>query len=642
MRWSIRTKLAVIALLALVPLAVFFGFATQGLLLGSLDGQMDYMRAYILLEARRAERRNAGTLSALLAEHQAEVSDEARNVALLPAARQAAAGRAGRPAGGEELRAPGSGVDVLVVVNRAGRIVAGGRKATTDSLLVSPGVGPPLRKALAGMAAAGVEAIPFRLLSALVANPLRLTRARLVMELSPDGDPFGLLSNGLALIAAEPVREGGRVTGAVLAGYLLSGDRKVLAAYRSATGGAAAICLGGVRVTTTLPPRQGHTPGTRLPAYILRQVAAGGSYAVQQDGQEEGGASAWDYRPLANSSGQVVGCLESETPLSHLYGALREMEQVRRRMAADGLRSLLWRLAFAMVVAFILSGVVANGIAAPIRALRREVQRIAEGDYEQAGKTNIETGDEIEELAADFSVMAQRLREARDQERMALLGQMASSVVHDLRNPLTAIRGFAAMLADPATTSEERAEFLATIEAESERISGMLSDLLEFSRGREAPVKAMVALDDFVAETADLLGRDLKLNGVTVETRLASGAQVPIDRNRMARVLANLAGNARDAMPQGGTVTFATAREGKLALITVSDTGPGVPAEIRSDLFEPFRTYGKASGTGLGLAICRQIVTAHGGAITLEQEEGKGARFVITLPIPEAGENPAP
>jgi signal transduction histidine kinase len=456
------------------------------------------------------------------------------------------------------------------------------------------------------------------------------------VEYDPDGRVVGPVPGALALIAVVPVTAGGRAVGAVLAADVLNHESRLLDRYRTITANRSALSLGGVRVASDIPQERGRQAGTRLPAYVLGPVLAGQQYLLRDDGPD-GLTRAWNYAPLRTAAGEVVGAAESETSFTSLAAALSEMEKARQEFSSVGTRSLLIRLVVVAVIVLFLSALAANGIASPLRALRREVQRIARGEFEGAGKIEILTGDEIQQLAEDFTAMAGQLREAREQERMALVGQMASSVFHDLRNPLTSIQGFAPLLADPKTTPEEKQEFLQAIDEESQRITSMISDLLEFSRGRDVPQKTPELLDEFVEHTAELLAMDLRNSAIKLEVLLGSRARVLLDPNRMTRVLANLATNAREAMPQGGRLTIETRREGQLALIVVTDTGPGVPAEAREQLFEPFYTYGKVHGTGLGLAICKQIVTAHGGAIALEQKEGQGARFVISLPAVQEG-----
>lgn len=620
MRWSIRSKLAVSAVLALVPLVAFFGFATQSLLLSSLDTQMGFMRAYLVVEARGTIYRHASTLDSLLADRLLELGDRARTLASLPAAQSAAQRRGdGRYGLQGTLCAACQGLDLLLVTDRQGRVIARGHGGRPGGQMAA---GSPLARAvqlaLAGQATAGPEVLD----QADLARERTLAGQRLDLAAGLGGLPAAL-----ALVAAQPIRIGPRVVGVVVAADLLNRDRRLLDRYRDITGSPAALSLGSVRVATNIPFAWGAL-GSRLPPVTSRRVLAGQRFLAED---REG--RAWHYQPLLGSTGQVVGCLETGSSLASLNAALAELESARRGLAESGKRGLLLRLVGAALVALLMGGVVAGGIAAPIRELRREVQLIAQGDFDAARNLNIRTGDEIQQLAEDFTTMAERLREARDQERMALVGQMASSVVHDLRNPLTAIQGFAPLLADPQTSPEQKQEFLQAIEQESARISTMLSQLLEFSRGREALERSLQPLDGFVQATAAVMAMDLKLAHIELEVQAESGAQVLLDANRMGRVLTNLVTNAREAMPEGGKITIRTSAQGKLAAITVSDTGPGVPPEVQQHLFAPFYTHGKSKGTGLGLAICKQIVTAHGGTITLEPSLSPGATFRISLPI---------
>jgi signal transduction histidine kinase len=267
----------------------------------------------------------------------------------------------------------------------------------------------------------------------------------------------------------------------------------------------------------------------------------------------------------------------------------------------------------------------------PLQELRRGAELVGSGDLDQ--RVDIHTGDELEILADAFNEMAERLGEARDQERLAFIGRMAAGIVHDIKNPLTSIRGFTDLLA--ATDSpDERKEFAGIVTEDTNRILSMVQELLDFSRGRSADLHLTpTSLRSFLSQLEQTIRRDMEPAGIEVAFTLIEDAWVRLDAARMTRVVLNIASNAREAMQgSGGSFSVQMRRAGEHALVVLQDTGPGIPEEIADSLFEPFVTRTKEHGTGLGLAVCKQIVEAHGGTVRLDPGSQKGARFVIELP----------
>jgi signal transduction histidine kinase len=134
-------------------------------------------------------------------------------------------------------------------------------------------------------------------------------------------------------------------------------------------------------------------------------------------------------------------------------------------------------------------------------------------------------------------------------------------------------------------------------------------------------------------EVLAVLEVDFSDQGIEVVRDCCFGGSVVMDVDRMALVVYNIAANARDAMPHGGTFTVATRQVGKRVDLCFSDTGPGVPEELGDRIFEPFFTHGKREGAGLGLSIARRIVEEHGGELWVENHKETGATFVVSLPI---------
>jgi len=290
--------------------------------------------------------------------------------------------------------------------------------------------------------------------------------------------------------------------------------------------------------------------------------------------------------------------------------------------------------AVSLLGALSLSLYLSRRLSNPLREVERGARLLGDGRLDH--RVSVQTGDEVEVLADAFNQMAHRLAEARDQERLAFVGRTAAGIVHDIKNPLTSIKGFADLLTT-AESPEERQEFSRIIGEDADRILSMVQELLDFSRGTPADLELEpTSAKDIAADLARAVGRDMERAGVALDITTRDDAFVRVDKDRILRVLTNLASNAREAMQEtGGTLSVEIGRFDDTVRIVLQDTGPGVPDEIANTVFEPFVTHGKQRGTGLGLAICKQIVAAHGGAITLDPSSERGARFVIELPAHE-------
>jgi signal transduction histidine kinase len=240
------------------------------------------------------------------------------------------------------------------------------------------------------------------------------------------------------------------------------------------------------------------------------------------------------------------------------------------------------------------------------------------------------------------------------ESRLVAIGQMTSSVVHDLRNPLTLLVGYVDLAHRLAVRGGESviAEELEQVQAASDRLRRMIEEILDFARGG-TPKLMLETLPArrFLDETLAPLAGDLEERGIATEIHLKLGEDlsVTLDRDRMQRVLENLLRNAREAILTGTTgerrvFLRAWVEDEDTLAIRVADTGPGIPDELAGHLFEPFATTGKKQGTGLGLVTVRNLVKAHGGEIRVETAAPEGgAAFTVTLPLtPAESETVAP
>jgi len=219
-------------------------------------------------------------------------------------------------------------------------------------------------------------------------------------------------------------------------------------------------------------------------------------------------------------------------------------------------------------------------------------------------------------------------------EKLAALGEMAASFVHGIRNPLGIISGSAETLKKkiPEPVQSEMIQF---IREESERINRMLTNFLEFAKPKP-PTFQEVNLKDILRRTVDLSSIPARERGVQVVQEYPQDkVSLFLDPEQIHEAFVNLELNALEAMPAGGTLRITlTQKENKDVIIRVSDTGVGIPAGRESKIFDPFFTT-KERGTGLGLTIVHTVVKNHGGTISVANNDGGGATFTISLPVPK-------
>lgn len=229
------------------------------------------------------------------------------------------------------------------------------------------------------------------------------------------------------------------------------------------------------------------------------------------------------------------------------------------------------------------------------------------------------------------AVALTRARQERIQtERLAYLGRMLAGVAHDLRNPMTVISGYAQIMAleDDADARATRCDKVLT---QIDEMTAMISDLLAFARGDSKLRPAAVALDALKKEVEDALSVHCSPRGIHLSVTAQAG-QLMLDPARAKRIIHNLAKNSVDVLSRNGSLAVNLSVHERQLLIEVRDTGPGIPNEVLSRLFDPFFTANKEGGTGLGLSIVKRFVEDHRGEIRVESTPGEGTSFHVVLP----------
>ena len=226
--------------------------------------------------------------------------------------------------------------------------------------------------------------------------------------------------------------------------------------------------------------------------------------------------------------------------------------------------------------------------------------------------------------------------------KLASIGELASGVAHELNNPLTSVMGYAQLLLDDKDVPEHIKSDLDKVYQESQRAAKIVQNLLSFAR-RRRPEKTYFDINNLVQKTVDLRSYELKVNNISVYVNLKSDMpEIKADYNQIQQVILNMLINAEQALSEvkrRGKITLTTSAVKDHIRINIADNGPGISKSNIDRIFDPFFTTKEVGkGTGLGLSVCHGVVTAHGGKIYVESEKGKGAAFIIELPVSVAEE----
>jgi len=252
-------------------------------------------------------------------------------------------------------------------------------------------------------------------------------------------------------------------------------------------------------------------------------------------------------------------------------------------------------------------------------------------DRERERRSELEQAkSKLEDVHQELKLNFEQMKRA---DRLSALGHLSAGLAHEIRNPLASIEGAASILRTEPEDAAKRSEFLGIIQIECHRLNSLLAHFLEFARPR-LPDFTLIELKDIFDSVSSLASHAVRDDRTKIRIEIPpSLPKVQCDPEQLKQVLLNLVLNAVQAMPDGGTVTLSAAPAGRdILAIRVRDEGGGVPQEHLDHIFDPFFTL-KESGTGLGLSVAHGIIDQHGGSLTLESNSGRGAVFLITLPL---------
>jgi len=341
------------------------------------------------------------------------------------------------------------------------------------------------------------------------------------------------------------------------------------------------------------------------------------------------------YEPIRDYGGAVIGML---------YVGLLEGKYVEVRR-----RTVLVFLAVTLagsLLALTLSHYLSQRISSSLEQLVAGAEQLACGNLDQ--RVEIRSGDEFQELAETFNAMAaalkrrdeqlreQAARKVMESERLAMIGQLAAGVAHEINNPLTGIVTYSQLLLEKNPGEGSTRSSLQKIVTQANRCRKIVRGLLDFSR-QSKPDERPCNVNGVLQECVSLVANQALFQNIEIVRQLGEALPlVPMDPSQIQQVFMNLILNAAEATPADGRLTLTTRVDpsGRSVEIEFADTGCGIQPGDLERIFDPFfTTKGARRGTGLGLAISYGIVKEHRGTIAVESTVGKGTTFVVSLPL---------
>lgn len=325
---------------------------------------------------------------------------------------------------------------------------------------------------------------------------------------------------------------------------------------------------------------------------------------------------------------ETIGALILSTPVTELRDAIVTVE-----------KQLLTVFAVVAAAALIAALIFSVTITRPVKALTGAIRRMGKGDL--SARVQVRASGEMKQLADSYNAMAEKI-ENFDHSR----SQFVSNASHELKTPLATMKVLLEnLIYQPDMPQELQAEFMQDMNHEIDRLTGIITDLLTLTQmDSQSDSAAMeeVDLSTLTEETLRPLHTMADKGGQRFVTDVAPDIRVTGDRSKLTQIIYNLADNALKYTPEGGEITVSLSGRGQDAVLTVSDTGIGIPEEDMAHIFDRFYRVDKArsratGGTGLGLSIVRQMVQLHGGDIAVVSQPGMGSVFSVTLPLRKEG-----
>jgi two-component system NtrC family sensor kinase len=459
--------------------------------------------------------------------------------------------------------------------------------------------------------------------------------------------------SGMMMKSAAPILDyQGNFIGVVYGGTLLNKDYGIVdqvkqtvfqgLKYRGDDIGTATIFQDDVRISTNVANADGSRAiGTRIMKEVYDQVIVNGEPWIGRAFV----VNNWyitAYEPIEDFNNRRIGILYVGI-LEQKYTDIRTEVQV----------VFLGITVLGALVTMALAYAISRSISTPVKKLVAASQQVADGNLN--ARVEIRSGDELGTLANSFNKMAAALQERDEElkeftkskimesERLALIGQLAAGVAHELNNPLQGIVAYSHLLLESTAVDEAGRSNLEKIVTQANRCGNIVRGLLDFSRQRKSN-KTLYDVNKVLRQCVSLLENQVLFHNIEMQSSLAADLPMTVlDPSQLERVFMNIIINAAEAMDGKGGLVLTTRHDPGTEHIevTFADTGPGISPENLKRVFSPFFTTKDAGhGVGLGLAISYGIVKDHGGDVRVENPPGGGARFVVRLPVRSEAEGP--
>ncbi|MEO0106362.1 MAG: cache domain-containing protein [candidate division WOR-3 bacterium] len=455
----------------------------------------------------------------------------------------------------------------------------------------------------------------------------------------------GIEKSGLVIVGAAPILDdNGNVVGVVYGGKLINNNFEIVdrikntvfmnEEYKGKDIGTATIFMKDLRVSTNVKNIDGSRAiGTLISKEVYEAVIEKGrNWMARAFVVTDWYITA--YRPIRNFLGETVGVL---------YVGILEKKYTDMRNQIILFFIGLTIIAMLAVTGFsyLLSGTITRSLAEITRAARE----IGKGNFPD--KINITTQDEIAHLAKAFQYMIDSIKRRDEElkkyaqqtiaeaERLAIIGQLAAGVAHEINNPLTGILLYCDLMLKNIPEDHPNRKNLLRINNEANRCKAIVKGLLDFARQKKPETKK-ASINEIIESTLNLLKTQSIFMNINSKLNLdGTLPEINIDPGQIQQVFINIIMNAVEAMEGKGDLTIKTelSSDKQYVVVTVSDTGPGIKPEYFKKIFEPFFTTKEPGrGVGLGLSISKRIIEDHNGTIEVKSQPGKGATFIVRLP----------
>jgi len=543
------------------------------------------------------------------------------------------------------------GLDILNLTDSAGRVIIRSRNSTLtgDDQTWSPLVKRVLtekdtfagteiisREELMKSAPELVQQAYFKIIPTLHAKPTTKTEE----------------TSGMVIKAAAPVLDyQGNLLGVLYGGTLLNRNYKIVdkiketvfpeGSYKGKEIGTATIFQDDLRIATNVRTKEGERAvGTRIAADVYDRVLVKGQRWIERAFVVKD----WRftaYEPIRNIKDKIIGVL---------YVGILEDKFVDMETQAVWL--LISITIIGVLITLVVAYFIANSITKPVRQLANAAQQLAKGDFNQ--EVSVTSRDEIGQLGNTFNYMISSIKERDEKlkqqaqqvivrsERLAMIGQLAAGVAHEINNPLAGLRTYVKLINKEVTdlgiplAQGDFQKYIGLMERETLRCSEVVRNLLNFARQTE-PRPELIDINKVLCEALSFMDHQIILQDIKVEKDLGQLPRIFADFSQLQQAFMNIILNACEAMTVKGTLTLTTSQRkpNNIIEIKIKDTGCGIPADIISRIFEPFFTT-KKKGTGLGLSAAYGIITQHHGTIEVNSQVGAGTTFTIKLPVTQA------